>query len=123
MGRPRTATAILDARGAFNKDPQRKRVDPVVTSKLPRQAPADLTKVQAKWWHKLRKQIPPSVITGADQVAFHLLVTLWVEFLDDGRDFPTSRIAQLRGLMGDFGMTPSARAKLAIKPGGEDGDF
>ena len=123
MGRPRTATAILDARGAFQKHPERKRVDAVVTSTLPRQAPAELTKQEVKWWHKLKKQIPPSVLTGADQASFHLLVVIWAEFIEDVNDFPTSKIAQLRGLMGDFGMTPSARAKLAIKPGGDDGAF
>ena len=38
-------------------------------------------------------------------------------------DMPTAKIAQLRGMMGELGLSPSARAKLATKPEDDDGAF
>jgi len=123
MTKARTATAILDARGAFRKHPERKRKDPKVKSKFPRRAPSELTPVQVKCWHRIVKQAPDGILTGADQVTVHLAAVLWAEFVARPDEMPTARIAQLRGVIATLGMSPSDRAKLAVTPGKDDDDF
>jgi len=123
MSRARTATALLDARGAFAKNPDRKRVDPEVKQPFPDVAPANLTPVQVKWWHRVVEMVPDAVLTGADPLVVRICACLAAEFAVDPDKMPTARIAQLRGVMGELGLSPSARAKLAVKPGDDDGDF
>ena len=123
MGRARTATALLEARGAFKNHPERKRQDPEVKSDFPGIAPANLTPLQLRAWGYIVNQIPASVLTGADQASVQLLCVLWAEFQQDTASFPSAKIGQMRGLMGEFGMSPAARAKLATRPEDDDGDF
>ena len=123
MSRPRTATAILDARGAFSKNPNRKRTDPKVTNPFPSRAPSNMNPLQVKWWHRIRKMVPQGVLTGADQLSVHLAAVLWCEFMVDAANMPSGRIAQMRGVMGTLGLSPSDRAKLAATPEDDDGEF
>lgn len=123
MSRPRTATAILDARGAFKKHPERKRTDPKVSDPFPETAPETLTPLQVKWWHRVREMIPKGVLTGADQLTVRVCACLAAEYERSPDDMPTARIAQMRGFMGELGLSPSARAKLATKPEDDDGEF
>lgn len=123
MGRPRTATSILEAKGAFRKDPQRKREDPEVTDPFPDIAPANLNPLQVKWWHRIVKMAPDAVLTGADQVIVRICAVLAAEFASDPAKMPTARIAQLRSVMGELGLSPAARAKLATAPRDDDGEF
>ena len=119
----RTATSILEARGAFKKNPDRKRQDPVVKEKFPEEAPSDLSPIEVKWWHIVRKQVPIGVLTGADQSAVRIAAVLSAEFALNSGDMPAGRIAQMRAAMSDLGLSPAARAKLATKPEGDNDDF
>jgi len=123
MSKARTATAILEARGAFARNPQRKRKDPEVKGDFPDVAPANLTPIQVKAWWELVRQIPCGVLTSADQATVRLCAVLWAEFLVDAAGMQTARITQLRNVMGDLGLSPAARAKLATRPEDDDGDF
>ena len=123
MSRARTATAILDARGAFQKNPDRNRQDPKVSKPFPMRAPSCLTPLQVKSWHWLVKQVPDGVLTGADQATLHLAACLWAEFQARPDEMPTARIAQMRGVMGTLGLSPSDRAKLAVKPEKDNDGF
>jgi len=122
MPKPRTATAILDARGSFEKNPDRKRVDPVVDDPFPETAPAELTPLQVKYWHLVRKQVPGAVLTAADQLAVKALACLAAEHHLDPDAFPAAKLGHMRGLMGSFGMTPADRAKLASAPSDDGND-
>ena len=123
MSRPRTATAILEARGAFKSNPDRKREDPKCSSPFPDVAPENLTPLQVKWWHSIRRMVPDGILTGADQLTVHLAAVLWSEFMVDSAGMNTGRIGQMRSVMGSLGLSPADRAKLATKPEGDDGDF
>ena len=123
MPQPRTATALLEARGAFAKNPDRARVDPVVTSPFPDVAPAELEPLEVKWWHKLVKQVPGGVLTGADQAMMMICACLMAEYMADRQGFPAAKLARLTSELGKFGLSPSDRAKLATKPEGDDGEF
>ena len=123
MPQPRTATAILEARGAFAKNPDRKRVDPVVTDPFPTQAPGHLNPLQVKCWHLIRECIPASVLNGADALMVEVCACLYAEFRSDSEGMATARIGQMTKLFGQFGMSPADRAKLATKPEDDDGAF
>lgn len=123
MSRPRTASAILDARGAFAKNPDRKREDPEVKEPFPESAPSDLDPLEVKWWHRIRKMVPPAVLTGADQATLIIAASLMAEYMADRKGMATSRIALMGNVLGKFGLSPADRAKLATAPEDDDGEF
>ena len=126
MSRPRTATAILDARGAFKKNPKRKRQEPEVAWSFPESAPADLDPLEVKWWHSIRRMVPASVLTHADQAMMIVAAGLMAEYMADRKEMATSRISLLGTVLGRFGLSPADRAKLSVepdKPGGEFDEF
>ena len=51
-------------------------------------------------------------IAEDDQMALAAYCELTAEFIASPTEFPSSKMTQLRLLMADFGMTPSARDKL-----------
>lgn len=122
MSKSRTATSILEARGAFAKHPDRKREDPKVTDPFPAEAPANLTPLQVKWWHRIAKMAPDGVLTGADQIIVRVCACLMAQYAVDPDGMPTARIARLTAEIGKLGLSPSDRAKLATKPeeGGDE---
>ena len=107
-----TSSKILEARGAFRKDPQRLRQDAKGTGAFPSRAPSELTDSQKAAWHKLRKMAPPGLWTASDQTAAWIAACLWDEFLRSPATMPTSRVAQLRGLFASLGLDPVARTRL-----------
>ena len=123
MARPRTATAILEARGAFVKDPKRNRADPVVSDPFPKVAPSHLDPLEVKCWHNLREATPDAVLTGADVETLTVAARLLAESYKDFGAMATARIGQLISIMGKFGMSPADRAKLATPPKDDDGEF
>lgn len=123
MSKARTATSILEARGAFKKDPNRKRVEPVCRSEFPESAPSHLTPMQVKWWHKVKQAVPAGVLQGSDVFAVELAAVLWTEFVTCSADMPAGRISQMRAVFGTLGLSPSDRAKLAAAPEDDDGGF
>jgi len=115
MPRPRTPTKVLEARGAFKKDPQRKRDgEPEVTTPLG--APHEsLNAAESAAWLELARNAPPGVLTEADRLPVEMAACLLVEFRADRAGFSAVKLARLQSLCGAFGMTPSDRAKLAIE--------
>ena len=122
MSRPRTPTAVLDARGAFKKDPQRKREgEPVVKDPIG-SPPEELTPEQLKGWQMFVERAPMGVLTSADWPAVYMASILWAGFMADP-DFPAGKLSRLEALMGKFGLTPSDRAKLNIPKPKEENPF
>ena len=123
MSRPRTATALLDARESFKRHPERKREDPIVSDPVPTVAPSHLDPLEVKCWHNLREATPDAVLTGADVETLTVAARLLAETHKDFAGMATARIGQLISIMGKFGMSPADRAKLAMPPKDDDGDF
>lgn len=115
MARPRTPTKLLDARGAFKKDPQRKRHgEPEVRDPLG--SPPDwLTEFQLVEWREIVHRAPLGVLTAADWHSVAIASVLYAEFKTDAASMPVARITTLEKLLGKFGMSPSDRAKLSIE--------
>ncbi len=124
MARPRTATNILEARGSFKKDPQRKREnEPIVSDPFPKSAPTHLNADQKKCWKEIVKIAPAAVLTAADVVVVEVIAVLLAEFRADSAKFPTARLTRLTSEMGKIGLTPSGRASLVVaKPEGNEFD-
>lgn len=121
MARPRTPTKVLELRGAFKKDPQRKRPnEPEVDTKtVNKKPPSRLTADQKKTWREIVKVIPAGVLSTADLVQVEIVVCLLTEFRQAGGAMSTSRIGRLTSEMGKLGLNPSARASLTVeKPKG-----
>lgn len=68
-------------------------------------------------WDELAPMLMDAgLLTAADGRAFSALCLLTADFDARPAGFPASKIAQLRGLYTDFGLTPSARARLPARP-------
>lgn len=116
MARPRKPTAVLDARGAFKKDPQRRRNgEPIVREPIGA-SPADFDALQREAYAQIVGQAPLGVLTEADNLAVEMASTLLAQFRKDRYAFPAQSYAKLIQLLGTFGMTPSDRSKLNIAP-------
>ena len=58
--------SVLESRGAFDKDPQRRRVDPISQGDLGK-APAYFTEEEAIVWDELKSIIPEGLAKQADR--------------------------------------------------------
>jgi hypothetical protein len=123
MARPRKPTNVLELKGAFKKDPQRKRPsEPVPTGGIgpaPSALPAKLRVI----WDEVVAICPPGVLGNSDRIALEALVRLLNEFRTDYAEFSGARMSQLVSLMGRFGLTPSDRSKIVVPKGKEKNPF
>jgi hypothetical protein len=116
MPGPRKPTAILEATGAYIKNPQRRRppeprpVGPLGT------APEHLGDREKTIWDELSSLLPPGVAGSCDEPAFEVIVCLLSQFRHNRSTMSGSLLMQLSNLLGKFGMTPSSRASLSIPP-------
>jgi hypothetical protein len=122
MPRPRTPTKILDARGSFKKHPERRRDgEPEVTSPLGSFPKKKITADGC--WKELADIAPLGVLTGADRLSVEIAANLMVEYRKAPDEMQTSRLTLLNRLLGQFGMTPSDRARLSIPKAGNENPF
>lgn len=107
-------TAVLDARGSFQKDPQRRpKNEPVPVGKIGTY-PKRFTAAERQAWRDIVKGACAGVLTSADRVAVEMAATLLAEFRESPRDITAPRIARLHALIGSFGMTPADRSRVAV---------
>ncbi len=113
MSAPRKPTAILDARGAFIKNPQlRREAEP--TTDEPLGGPPERLSAELKTlWHELAAEILPGVAKRSDRTAFELLVKL-TQRMRDNEQANTAEMTQLISLLGRFALTPADRSKVVV---------
>lgn len=115
MPRPRKPTAVLEAKGAFKKDPQRRRDgEPVVDTPLGN-PPAHMTELETACWFEIAELAPRGVLTSADRVTVEALAHLLAEFRTKKADFSASAHARMYAYLGQLGMMPAERSKLSIE--------
>ena len=106
---------MLEARGAFKKDPQRRRHgEPVVDTPLG-PPPDHFGPSDHKHFNEILMLAPKGVLTSADQVAVEQLAVLITEMREDYEKMSVAKLTLLNKLLGQFGMTPSDRARLSIE--------
>lgn len=114
VARPRTPSKILDARGAFKKNPDRKRDgEPEVKDPIGA-PPEDLTDGELKAWNMIVARAPMGVLTSADWPTVWMASRLWAGFITEP-DYPAGKVARLHAILGQFGLDPSSRAKMSIE--------
>ena len=114
MSRNRTATAVLDARGAFKNHPDRKRDnEPVPEGEFP-EAFNHLTDEQKAMWNEVKSVVPAGVLTSADPYNFEVLIKLILGFREKGLKLAPNLMTRLSTELDKFGLSPSGRAKLAV---------
>lgn len=110
MSRPRTPTAILDARGSFVHDPQRRREDPATSGPLPLTPPKNLTATEQAAWVELVSNAPTRVLANADYAVVELTAKLIVRMRADTLN--GSEMGHLIKCLSQLGCTPADRSKV-----------
>lgn len=110
MARPRLPTEVQELKGAFRKDPQRKR--PVgAKSTAPLGAPpVHLKPDERECWLEAVHAAPGGVLTAADRWVLEVAARLMAKFRADwltGAEFGV-----LSQALGKLGWTPSDRSKV-----------
>jgi phage terminase small subunit len=114
MARPRTPTALLEVRGAFGKNPKRKRAgEPVAEGEAVK--PRFVKGTAARIWREYAPLIAAmGLLKAVDSFNFGVCCCLAAEFDNDHKRMPANRIAQMWQVGERFGLDAGARAKLAV---------
>jgi len=128
MARPRTPTAILEGRGAYDNHPERRsqrREEPIAPGTPLK--PRFLKGRAAKIWDELLPEILRMKVAGAiDSRALATLCCLEAEHEESPKSMSVGRIAETRKHRALFGMDPSSRARLTVpqkSPAGDADEF
>jgi len=115
MSHPHTPTAILDAKGAFIVNPQRRRPgEPKSHRPLSKTPPKFLSLPEKKVWKELYKQIIPGVVFESDRLLFTLLVRLATKLYNNEHLLGTE-MSTLISLGARFAMTPADRSRVVVE--------
>ena len=117
MPKPRTPSAVLEARGAFAHNPDRKRED-FQSGEFDKSAPEYFSPGQVAVWNEIVCLLPPSVLQATDRLAVELTARLVARFRSqEDADVSMAQVAQIRTALASLGMTPADRSRVgAIKP-------
>ena len=115
MARPRTPTNVLAMKGAFKKNPNRTRTDPLTPGPIGR-APAWLSDDEKKIWREVVRIAPAGVLTRSDRIALEELVSLIHERRTCLADMSGAKRQLLRTYLGAFGLTAADRARINVSP-------
>jgi hypothetical protein len=108
----RKPSNVLDAKGAFKHDPNRKRVDVEGVGAMP-DPPETLNDLERELWFEIIKMIPPGVATGSDALQVEITARYWAKLRNTlTGDLTAAQIAQMASLCSALGMTPQGRTKI-----------
>jgi hypothetical protein len=82
-----------------------------------------MNEVESSCWHEIASLSPRGVLTSADRLAVEIAACLMAEYRIDRSGFGASKLARLNQALGQFGMTPSDRAKLNIEKTKDENPF
>src|SRR5690349_1674967 len=114
MSRPRKPTALLEASGAFVKDPGRRRArkgEPACVGSLGPPHPS-LDEQEKALWIELAASLPDGLAGKSDRSAFECLVGLAARARNGKASLMERRL--LQQYLSKFGMTPSDRSKISV---------
>ncbi len=118
MGRPKTATNILQRTGAFKANPARKRPkEPKGKGHFPKAAPKHLSADEKAMWRDIVKRVPDGLLTNSDVYVVEMCAVLMVQLRQEGpKEMGSSLMTRLSSELKQLGLSPSARASLQIEP-------
>jgi len=119
----RQAMSVLEGRGAFKKNPGRRRVEPKVSGPIG-EPPDYFTEEEKSAWREIVRIAPLDVLSVADSLVVELAARLMVMFRSKPvENFPVALVAQYRSCLGTLGMTPSDRSKVVPQEKQKDSVF
>jgi len=116
MSRPRTPTAILEARGSFVHNPGRKAAranEPMPNGQLGR-PPEHLTDDEKRFWRELTRLAPPGVLTNSDRWFVEMTVRLMARVRHGTAR--TMEFGQLVQCLAKMGLSPADRSRVSAVP-------
>jgi hypothetical protein len=113
MARPRLPSNVLDARGAFDRHPERRRKDAIGASGGIGIQPERLTAEQRQAWLELADEAPPGVLTRTDRISLEIMSMLLAKIRNA---FDLRTVAELRMWLVQYGFTAASRARIAPVP-------
>ena len=111
----RKPTAILEAKGAYVKDPQRRRKSEPKPLRGIGEARPSRSCDYIKVWDELVNDIPPGVLFCSDRVWLEIAVTLLCEFRELGSEFSGAKLNQLQKALSHLGMSPVDRTRIVAE--------
>jgi hypothetical protein len=114
MGRNRTDPAILDARGTFKKNPDRKREAIKVKDPIERPGCIQMSEEVQMAWQEIVSQAPLGVLTRADGMFVWLLARMICETVTDYKNTNGAKLALINKMLGQIGMNPTDRLRLSV---------
>lgn len=111
MSRPRTPTNVLELRGAFDKNPQRRREEPKVEPGLG-DPPAHFGDDRRAAWLEIEEMAPAGVLSRSDRLAAEMLADLLARFRS-GAKFTSADRRDMLAILSRFGMTAADRSRVA----------
>lgn len=118
MSRPRTPTNVLELRGAFDKDPQRRREDPHVEAGLGA-PPGYFDEGERAIWREIAESAPEGVLSKSDRLCVEMLVPLIVR-LRNREPMKAAERAFMLSTLTRMGCTPADRSRVAAPSEKED---
>ncbi len=127
MARNRTPSNILELRGAFDKNPQRRREEPKVENELG-PPPDHFDDDRKAAWAEVADMAPEGVLTKSDRLAVEMLADLLVRYRASmkpgGEKFTSADRRDMLAVLARFGMTSADRTRVAApKEKEETGDL
>jgi len=114
-GRKPTPTKVLEARGAFEKHPERAKARAAEPDGGPPvECPPHLAGDQRHAWDDIIAKAPRGVLTAADALAVEVAAVLLAQFRRAPEEMQGAKLVRLTALLGQFGMTPAERARLHV---------
>jgi hypothetical protein len=120
MARPRTPAQVLELRGSFKKDPQRRRQDAEGAAPFEVDPPTHLAPSVVEAWRYIVVRLPKVALSSSDEVAVEMAAIALAGVWQLGGLAALSPAflklsAELRQWLGKLGMTPVDRAKVPAK--------
>jgi len=116
----RKPSAILEASGAFGKNPNRRRPHEPRSNQPVGDPPAYLSPTEREIWAAIVFDCPAGVLTAADR--WVLAMACQLQALAQARTIKGVERQQLISCLARFGMTPSDRARVSVAPSASEQD-
>ena len=114
VARPRQPTELLELKGAYQKDPQRKRPPAPRSLHGLGNPPSHFKDDEIEVWREIVGNAPDRVLTAGDRLTVEMVARLVAKFRADwltGAEFGT-----LKSCLTELGWTPASRSKITTLP-------
>ena len=105
------STAVLEATGSFDKNPQRRRSEPMASDEMG-PPPTYFDEDECAVWLELVETSPKGVLKNSDRSALEIATALLSDFRKDRKNFSTAKMTSLQKSLASLGRTPVDRGRL-----------